>query len=233
LGRYAEADRYFDLSISLAPDQQHAYLDKVDNYISWRGDTKLARDVLEKMPGKRRDVQEWSLKLWRLERNYEAILDLASSESRSSTREAATLALWAASAYRLMGELELAHVSYDSARSILEQELDAHADDYRIHSTLGIAYAGLGRKEDAIREGKRGVELMPVSKDAFSGPVTVRDLAVIYAMVGQYDAALDEIEYLLSITGWWSVQDLRLDPIWDPLREHPRFQALLEKYAID
>jgi tetratricopeptide (TPR) repeat protein len=132
-----------------------------------------------------------------------------------------------------MGELELAHVSYDSARSILEQELDAHADDYRIHSTLGIAYAGLGRKEDAIREGKRGVELMPVSKDAFSGPVTVRDLAVIYAMVGQYDAALDEIEYLLSITGWWSVQNLRLDPIWDPLRDHPRFQGLLETYKID
>ena len=61
LRRYAEADRYFDLSISLAPDQQEAYEDKAYNYIAWLGDTKRARDVLEKMPGKRRDVQESSL----------------------------------------------------------------------------------------------------------------------------------------------------------------------------
>ena len=55
---------------------------------------------------------------------------------------------------------------------------------------------------------------------------------MIYTMVGEYDAALDEIEYLLSIPSLMSVPWLRLDPIWDPLRDHPRFQALLEKYAI-
>jgi tetratricopeptide (TPR) repeat protein len=132
-----------------------------------------------------------------------------------------------------MGEPELAHASYDSARAILEKELDAHPNDHRVHSALGIAYAGLGRKEDAIREGKRGVELFPVSKDALIGPVRIWDLAEIYTMVGEYDAALDEIEYLLSIPSLMSVPWLRLDPIWDPLRDHPRFQALLEKYAID
>jgi len=68
-----------------------------------------------------------------------------------------------------MGEPELAHASYDSARAILEEELEAHPDDHRFHSALGYAYAGLGRKDDAIREGKRGVELSPVSKDALSG----------------------------------------------------------------
>ena len=230
LRRYAEADRYYDLSISLAPDQRYAYGEKAYNYISWLGDTKLARDVLEKMPGKHRNVQRWSLELWRLERNYEAILDFASSESRPITWRAALLA---AGAHRFMGEPELAHASYDSARSILEKELAAHPDDNRIHSALGFAYAGLGRKEEAVREGKRAVELYPVSEDQWDGTSVVQDLAVIYTMVGEYDAALDEIDYLLSITGWWSVQDLRLDPIFDPLREHPRFQALSEKYAID
>jgi serine/threonine-protein kinase len=82
LRRHAEADRYFDLSISLAPDQENGYEYKAYNYISWLGDTKRARDVLEKMPGKSRDVQKWSLELWRLEGNYEAILDFASSDSR-------------------------------------------------------------------------------------------------------------------------------------------------------
>jgi tetratricopeptide (TPR) repeat protein len=185
--------------------------------------------VLEKMPGKRRDVQGSSLDLWRMERNYQAILDFASSASEP----AAWLYNLAASAHRLMGEPELAHASYDSARSILERELDAHPDDNRIHSALGFAYAGLGREEEAVREGKRAVELYPVSKDEYDGTDVVQDLAVIYTMVGEYDAALDEIEYLLSIPGWISYHDLRLDPRWDPLRGHPRFQALLEKYAID
>jgi serine/threonine-protein kinase len=230
LRRYAEADRYYDLSISLAPDQQYGYGEKAYNYISWLGDTKRARDVLEKMPGNRRDVQEWSLELWRLERNYEAILDFASSESRPIIWRGAFLA---AGAYRLMGEPELAHASYDSARSILEKELDAHPDDNHIHSVLGIAYAGLGRKEEAVREGKRAVELSPVSKDEFDGPQVVQELAVIYTMVGEYDAALDEIEYLLSIPSWISYHDLRLDPRWDALRDHPRFQELLERYKID
>jgi len=56
---------------------------------------------------------------------------------------------------------------------------------------------------------------------------------VIYTMVGEYDSALDEIEYLLSILSFVAVPTLRLDPLWAPLRDHPRFQALLEKYAID
>jgi serine/threonine-protein kinase len=74
------------------------------------------------------------------------------------------------------------------------------------------------------------VELYPVSKDAFGGPDYVEGLAQIYVMVGEYDAALDQIEYLLSIPYWLSVPSLRIDPLWDPLRNHPRFQKLLEKY---
>jgi serine/threonine-protein kinase len=236
LRRHAEADRYFDLSISLAPDQQVSYEYKAYNYISWLGDTKRARDVLEKMPGKHRDVQEPSLYLWRLERNYQAILDFVSSDPRPIIwwqGSAFPPALLAARAHQLMGEPELAHASYDSARPILEKELDSHPDDHRIYSALGLAYAGLGRKDEAIREGKRGVDLYPVSKDPLIGPYRVWDLAEIYTALGEYDAALDELEYLLSIPSYMSVPWLRLDPIWDPLRDHPRYQALLEKYAIE
>ena len=75
------------------------------------------------------------------------------------------------------------------------------------------------------------MELLPVSKDAANGPSRVSDLAEIYTMVGEYDAALDEIEYLLSIPGTLTVPLLRLDPTWDPLRDRARYHALLEKYA--
>ena len=78
------------------------------------------------------------------------------------------------------------------------------------------------------------MELLRTSKDAYQGPNLVwGGLAVIYTMVGEYDAALDEIEYLLSIPSSLSVHYLRLDPLFDPLRDHPRYQALLEKYTIE
>jgi tetratricopeptide (TPR) repeat protein len=103
-------------------------------------------------------------------------------------------------------------------------------DDYRYRLALGWAYAGLDRKDEAIREGKLAVELVPVSKDALLGPELLEELARTYIMVGEYEAALDKIDYLLSIPGWLSVSLLRMDPRYDPLRDNPRFQALLEKY---
>ena len=90
----------------------------------------------------------------------------------------------------------------------------------------------IGRKEDAIRAGVKGVDLLPISKEAWRGAYRVEDLAVIYAMVGESDLAIDHLETLLSIPGDLSVNLLKLDPKWDPLRDHPRFIALLEKFAI-
>ena len=71
------------------------------------------------------------------------------------------------------------------------------------------------------------MELLPISKEAWRGAYRLEDLAVIYAKVGEYDLAIDEIELLLSIPGDLSVNILRLDPKWDPLREHQRFIKLI------
>jgi len=132
--------------------------------------------------------------------------------------------------YRLMNKPVLANTSFDSARMILEKELKARPDDARLHSSLGMVYAGLGPKEEAIREGKMAVKLYPVSKDALIGTTFVRDLAFIYIMVGEHEAALDQIEYLLSIPApHISAPYLRIDPDFDPLREHPRFKRLLKR----
>jgi tetratricopeptide (TPR) repeat protein len=168
-----------------------------------------------------------------LERDYQAALDRlasASVELIKNQYQFIPKALLAGRVYQLMDKPELARASFDSARVLLETELKERPDDYRIRSALGIAYAGLGRKADAIREGKLGVELFPVSKDAYFGPFRVRALAYIHVMVGEYDASIDQIEYLLSIPSFITVPLLRLHPDWDPLRDHPRFEALLEKY---
>ena len=74
-----------------------------------------------------------------------------------------------------------------------------------------------------------GVALMPVSKEAVQGAMLCEVLARVYAMVGERDAAQDQLEYLMSIPGDLGVGALRLDPAWAPLRSHPRFQALIRK----
>ncbi len=112
----------------------------------------------------------------------------------------------------------------------MEAKLQEEPDDARLHSALGIAHAGLGRVEEAMREGELGVELLPVSKEAWRGLYRVEDLARIYVMVGEYDAAIDQLEFLLSIPSEISPSFLRLAPTWDPLRDHPRFQRLLESH---
>jgi serine/threonine-protein kinase len=93
-----------------------------------------------------------------------------------------------------------------------------------------MAYAGLGRKEDAIRAGRDMVRLLPVSEDAFSGTAPLIDLARIYARTGELDSACNLIESVMAIPANLTYHHLRLFPSWDPLRDYPRFQALIEKY---
>jgi serine/threonine-protein kinase len=232
LRRYPEAERYYDRSIFLEPDQVSSYLSKAFNY--WLGDGSLekARTTLEEMPKK---IDPSSILFWfwqeLYERNYKSALDRLSSATIESIELQEVIiprAQLAGLIYLLMNEPDHARASFDSARAILEREVKERPDDARVHSSLGIVYAALGRKEEAIQEGKMAVELYPVSKDALLGVYRVKDLAFIYTMVGDYEAALDQIKYLLSIPGYFSVALLRLDPIWDPLRHHPRFQKLLK-----
>jgi tetratricopeptide (TPR) repeat protein len=134
-------------------------------------------------------------------------------------------------AYRLSGEAGKSHEAYESAKSLLEMEVRKYPDDPRYHSSLGIAYAALGRNGEAIREGKKAVELLPVAKDAFYGLPYVEDLAFIYTLTGETEAALDRLDFLLSIPSWISVQWLRMDTQWDLLRNQPGFTELLEKHS--
>lgn len=223
--KYPEAQRYFDLCISLRPDEENGYLSGASNQVRWKGDTKAAREILNRAPVKKSSEipNQWFWVEFR-DRRYQAALDVLSSPYADPLRQP----VQAGMVYRLLKEPELARTSFDTARDRLEKEVQEKPDDYNLHNLLGIAYAGLGRKEDAIQEGKRAVELLPVSKDATWGPDSIENLAFIYVLVGEQNAAIDQIEYLRSIPSKLSVSLLRIDPRWDPLRNHPRFQKLLE-----
>jgi serine/threonine-protein kinase len=134
--------------------------------------------------------------------------------------------------HRLAGQHDPARRSFEAARLELEQRVRQEPDDHRLHSSLGIAYAGLGRREEAVREARLGCDLMPASKDALRAILRVRDLAVVYTMVGSNSEAIAALDDLLARSGWYTVHVLRKDPMWDPLRSDPRFQALLTKYEV-
>jgi len=94
---------------------------------------------------------------------------------------------------------------------------------------LGVIDAALGRKEDALSEGRRAVELLPITKDAWAGAEVLTNLAIIYAWVGEKDLAIKQLEEVVRIPAPVSYGQLRLHPFWDPLRGDLRFEKLLEE----
>jgi tetratricopeptide (TPR) repeat protein len=131
--------------------------------------------------------------------------------------------------YLYLGDKVNAHSAFERARIIAEQLVRESPDDAARHGQLGVILAGLGQKDAAIAEGKRAGELLPESQDAFDGPDVTAVLAQIYAWVGEYDEAFRLLDHLLVIPNGITVPSLTLDPIWDPLRKDPRFQALIDK----
>jgi serine/threonine-protein kinase len=235
LRKYQESERYYERAISLSPDWPDPYSAKVQLYLLWKGSTKKARTVLEEALQNIKSVEDSDIvnrlvNIDVFDGNYQGALDRLSLKSEDADNQWRFIptALRYARIYGYMNKKELAKKYHDEARSILESKIEEQPEDARFHSSLGIVYAGLGRKEDALREGKRGVELLPVTKEAWGGLYRVEDLARIYVMVGEYDAAIDQLEFLLSVPGQLSIPLLRLDPVWAPLRDHPRFKRLLE-----
>jgi serine/threonine-protein kinase len=156
-----------------------------------------------------------------------AQLSRGAPEAFADQQHFTTRAQLYAQVYGLMQRPDLERAYYDSASRVVLALLQRQPDDSRLHSALGLAYAGLGRRQEAIHEGERGEELRPISKDSYQGYYRAWDLARIYVMVGKYDAAIERLEYLVSIPGYLTPAWLRIDPAWDPLRRNPRFERLV------
>ncbi len=133
-------------------------------------------------------------------------------------------------AARTFGDAESARTAFTAARAKLEQTLREQPDYAAGWSLLGRIDATLGRKEEAIREGQRGCELLPMAKDTWAGPKQVRDLAEIYAWTGEKDLAIEYLERAGRIPGP-DYGELKLDPDWDPLRGDPRFEKIVASFA--
>jgi len=233
LRRYQEADGYFARAIELAPDLFTAYVWRAENYWLWTGSTAGAKTTLDRMP----DVPlGYAVEARYLECLYEGrfedavrLLEGSELEVFATTERYYPRALLEAESLALQGDASRARAAYDSARVVLEAEIRKLAGDARLHSALGVAYAGLGRKDDAVREGVLATQLSPLERDAWSGPDYRRELALIYAMVGDRRSAVAELRGLLAAPNRWvSAAILRCDPRWSALRSDPEFAALMK-----
>ena len=235
LHRYADAMRAFDNALSLAPDLHQAALWKGWTYVRWQGQLDTLRAVLSRVPSDAElGLETGTAQRLRWERQADSMLQILKME-RVGVFDNVFLfqpgSLHAAWAHRLRGDGPAARAAFDSARILLDSVMRELPDDWRVHAARGLALAGLGRRDEALREARWLRQSLIYREDAFAGPLLAEDRARILAQAGESGAALDEIERLLARPSFLSVHTLRLDPLWDPIRDHPRFKALLTQYG--
>jgi serine/threonine-protein kinase len=237
LHRYAEAAAYYDTLLALAPDMLVARLWKARLTLYERGETDSLRSALEYLLARNYEYRgrvtsdRWYVEFF--DRNHAAALDVLARAEHGAfdlQESYSPTPLLAGFVHLAVGDPEKAQASFDSARVLLEVEVQEYPEDERRVVALGLAYAGLGRKDEAIRAGLNALDLPYPKTDLIHRAPTVLALVWIHAMLGDRDVAIDQLESYLAIPSRWSAQTELRDPRFDPLRDHPRFQALLEKY---
>jgi len=246
LRRYDDAERDFDQTIRLAPQIAYGYIGKVQILLARDGDVAAAKRIMSEM-SRRANADDIAnahvtgmpgyfahLRLY--PEIYTEVFNAFESGpiERFRLMQPGVIALThlsRAMLYEAKDDRRSASARYDSTRVCYERIIRSNPESAYIsfyHSALGFAYAGLGRKEEAIREGEEAVRMMPISRDAVDGAEVVKFLAEIYMMCGKYEAAIDKNENALSVPSFLSAGILRVDPIWDPIRSNPRFRRLAE-----
>jgi serine/threonine-protein kinase len=240
LRQYSEALRAYDRSIALTSGWADSWAwDKAWALVLWKGDLDALKSFLahvhtDEELGGLGTARRTRAELLLLERRAEALLELVRNAPDAAFRGQmfyTPTSLYSAWGHELRDDVGAAQTEYGAALDLLDSASGEFADDWRIHDARGLALAGLGRSHDALSEVQwlRGTHTYRF--DAFSGPEIRARIALILVRAGESEGGLDEIERDLAGPGWLSAPLLRLDPRWDPVREHPRFKALLVKYA--
>jgi tetratricopeptide (TPR) repeat protein len=235
--KYDQANIWFDKVLSINPERLSPQLGKVAISVCVNGETREASAMLESLPDHElTDIMRITLGMF--ERNYQQViadLDSLPFDSYEAQHFLFQKDLAYAQVYKAKRDFTRMRSHADSARAFLEIAIQDHSGDPRFHAALGLAYAYLGRTQDAIREGTRAVTLYPVSKDAAMGPIYILNMARIYTITGDGEKAIERLDYLFSVPSYeflWhfvSVSCLNLDPTWDPLRRYLKFQQMLER----
>jgi non-specific serine/threonine protein kinase len=233
-GRYTDALASFDLSLAIQPDSNPAGGLKAYAFWLWKGRDGLAaaREALENSFLDSKDEWVFFFRYWQSmyeARPEAAIAVLREGRDQEWLRTSDTtvpVRLYEALALELVGRDDEARGAFEDAVRLLEAEIERTPEDFRLPGSLGLAYAGLGRRAEAIAAAERGVAMIPLEKDSMLGPLRVWELAAVHARVGDPDVAIDLLKKLIRFSGGHTFAWIDMDPRMAPLRSHPRYREL-------
>jgi TolB-like protein/class 3 adenylate cyclase/Tfp pilus assembly protein PilF len=234
LRRYADVERVYDRAIAVTPKDAALRASRAEVELNWHADPGPLISTIQAFIAQDSSEAKHLAFVWvrgaLCKRDYDGArramdalpIDGCYDDSIPFPRD------WCEGVVaQLLNDKAAAHAAFTSTRSEAAKLVGDQPDYPEGLCVLAMADAALGHKEDAIREGRRAVELMPVSKDAIRGPLLIHYLAVIYAWTGEKDLALEQLSVVARIPSHLSYGHLRLHPYWDPLRGDPRFEKIV------
>ena len=234
--RFPEATAAWDRVLAVAPGDPAMRVSRALVDLESRADTQPGHEIIQRIvaedPSAVDAIAEQWLYLALCRRDaVETASALASLPPEGIIRRDLRMprSFFAGLAARARSDATGAETAFTAARIEIEKVMREQPDYAQALSVLGMSDAALGHREDAIREGRRAVELLSVTKDAMAGRAVLTNLAIIYAWTGERDFALKQLEDLLPNYGLLSYGQLRLHPFWDPLRGDPRFEKIVEE----
>jgi tetratricopeptide (TPR) repeat protein len=243
---YDQEARVLDRIIALHPERRLPRILRPGIEIDRRADTRPCHAAIKKIlttePGSEKDpdVTSWRFDLALSDRDLETAASIAAAlplkQTLYTSFNQGSRDFWLGVVARLKGDVAAARAAFVRARTETEEELRVHPDDIGLLSDLGLIDAALGRKQEALSEGRRAMELAPTVQEAMTGwsnneGSAARSFAVICAQVGETDLALEQLEAITKVPGGPTYGNLRLDPDWDALRGNPRFEKIVQSLA--
>ncbi len=234
LRRYRDNERILDRLIELEPDQPLFTLNKAGSAFAEKADLKSALAVYEALPTSMKDDVNitWERVYYATcAGDFTAAREIVSKSPNEEIRFFGPLvprrivALWLDLVQGNHPTIE----EFGAAREQLYRKVEADRTDPFLLAALALADAALGRQEESIQEGRRAIEMRPISEDVEDGPVIARNVAAVYAWANQSDYAFEQLNILIKMPSYifLTYGDLKTDPTWDPLRKDPRFDKLL------
>ena len=238
LGHYAEEEAVLDHLLAVRPNDVERKARRALVELDWKADTqplhKLIDELRAKDPGKMQSVADIWLICALAEHDPVAAANALAAIGENSFGSAAvrySRHFMEGLIGRMTKDDAKARAAFTAARAEQEQQVRAHPDDAGALSLLGSIDAALGRKEEALREGRRAVELLPVEKEPTDGKRMIVGLARIAAWVGDKDLACEQLAVAIRRPSELSYGQLKLYPWWDSLRGDPCFEKIVASLA--
>jgi serine/threonine protein kinase len=239
LRRFAEQKSILDRALAIEPNDLDIKLERAAVDYHWKADSRPLHQMVDSIratnPAATRDIADYWLIYALAERDAVAAKNavIAGGEDPPFTDEAVTFSrlFMEGVIARMTKDDTKARAAFTAARVEQQKIIEAPESYGPVLCVLGLIDAALRRKEEALREGRRAVELLPVGKDPINGITLVKYFALIAAWAGDKDLACEQLAIALRPPSRLTYGELKLLPYWDPLRGDPRFEKIVASLA--